>query len=356
MKPVALDNLRATLGLGVILSLLAGSCPLAAQPLASSAAITEPAACGTAALAPGEADAIARALHTWRDDHVTVATGGPIRVAFHVITARGEGDVPDQRLGDLIAELNRGFDGSGYRFELARVDRTEAPDWLHMTPGSAAERKAMATLAVDPAHHLNLYLCDPGNGLAGWASLPWSGPEASELQGVVIDQALFVEGATTGAGSVAVHQVGHYLGLMHEGREAAGGALAAAQVERVRSVVPVYRPSLFNPTSPPDPIGPEISPQEGAEPEDGRVLAYRGAFPNPFRAETAIRFTMPSSQPVSLRIYSVTGQLVRTLVDATLPAGDHSAMFRADGLPSGAYFAVLRAGRVQMTRTLMLVR
>jgi hypothetical protein len=31
-------------------------------------------------------------------------------------------------------------------------------------------------------------------------------------------------------------------------------------------------------------------------------------------------------------------------------------MFRADGLPSGAYFAVLRAGSVQMSRTLMLVR
>ena len=73
-------------------------------------------------------------------------------------------------------------------------------------------------------------------------------------------------------------------------------------------------------------------------------------------AETALRFTLPGSQPVSLRIYSVTGQLVRTLVDATLPPGDHSAMFRADDLPSGAYFAVLRAGQVQMSRTLMLVR
>jgi hypothetical protein len=86
------------------------------------------------------------------------------------------------------------------------------------------------------------------------------------------------------------------------------------------------------------------------------VLAYRGAVPNPFRAETALRFTLPTSQQVSLRVYSVTGQLVRTLVDATLPTGDHSAMFRAGDLPSGAYFAVLRAGSVQMTRTLMLIR
>jgi hypothetical protein len=31
-------------------------------------------------------------------------------------------------------------------------------------------------------------------------------------------------------------------------------------------------------------------------------------------------------------------------------------MFRAEGLPSGAYFAVLKAGSVQMNRTLMLIR
>jgi Secretion system C-terminal sorting domain len=125
----------------------------------------------------------------------------------------------------------------------------------------------------------------------------------------------------------------------------------------MRAIVPVYRPSLF--TTPRAALGqsvPEISPSAGAEPEDGRVLSFRGSFPNPFRAETALRFTLPSSQVVSLRIYSVTGQLVRTLVDATLPAGDHSAMFRAEGLPSGAYFAVLKAGSVQMNRTLMLIR
>ncbi|MBI3538844.1 MAG: T9SS type A sorting domain-containing protein, partial [Candidatus Eisenbacteria bacterium] len=87
-----------------------------------------------------------------------------------------------------------------------------------------------------------------------------------------------------------------------------------------------------------------------------RVLAYRGGMPNPFRGETAIRFTLPASGPVSLKVYSVTGQLVRTLLDAQLPPGDHSAMFTAGDLPSGVYFSVLRAGGVQMSRALVLVK
>jgi hypothetical protein len=120
--------------------------------------------------------------------------------------------------------------------------------------------------------------------------------------------------------------------------------------------VPVYRPSLFSEPAPPSVARPEITPGAGAEPEEGRVLAYRGAFPNPFRAETAIRWTLPASAEVSLRVYSVTGQLARTLVEAQLPPGDHSAMFRAGDLPSGAYFAVLTVGRVQMSRTLVLIR
>ena len=351
MRPGTFGKLRATMGLGSVCSLLLAASPAAAQArkpapeiLATGPALSVARAakfCGTASATPAEAQAVQAALERWQDEHL-VAAGGTIRVAFHVITARGEGEVSDQRLVELIGELNRAYATSGYRFELARIDRTDEPSWFRMTPGSSRERRAKQELAVEPAHHLNIYTCAAGDDLAGWASLPWSSPEGGALQGVVLDH------ATLGA---AVHQVGHYLGLAHDTARS-----GADPVERMRTMVQVYRPSLFNPTPSPALGRPEISPQAGADPEDGRVLSYRGAFPNPFREETALRFTLPTSQVVSLRVYSVTGQLVRTLVDAALPPGDHSAMFRADGLPSGAYFAVLRAGNVHMSRTLMLVR
>jgi hypothetical protein len=321
--------------------------------------------CGTDAPTVDETQGVQSTLARWRDENLGVnlgvAPGGTIRVAIHVITARGEGNVSDAQLAWLLLALNHDYATSGYRFELSSVDRTEEAGWFHMTPGSGKERKAKQTLAIDPARHLNLYVCGLGQSLLGWASFPWAAPEDHYLQGVVIDPAAFsgpsAASAASAAPRIASHEVAHYLGLLPAEGEEAPTAFGRDQIERMRAIVPVYRPSLFTaPRTAAEEATPEISPSAGAEPEEGRVLSFRGTFPNPFRAETALRFTLPASQVVSLRIYSVTGQLVRTLVDATLPAGDHSAMFRAEGLPSGAYFAVLKAGSVQMSRTLMLIR
>jgi hypothetical protein len=325
--------------------------------------------CGTPEASLGETEGVQTALRRWVDESPTPPSGGTIRIAVHVITGDGEGNVSDSQIAEQILELNRDFANTGYRFELSTVERTENAGWFRMTPGSGRERQAKQALAIDPAHRLNLYTCSPGQSLFGWASLPWSSPEADPIHGVVIDYALLPGGnAPRMLAGTASHQVGHYLGLLHDA-DGAGAATAtgeaagirfagftAAARERIRAIVPVYRPSLTDEPAARADSGPEIVPGAGAEPEDGRVLSYRGAFPNPFHAETALRFTLPASAAVSLRIYSVTGQLVRTLVDAQLPPGDHSAMFRADDLPSGAYFAVLRAGRVQMNRTLMLIR
>jgi pregnancy-associated plasma protein-A len=360
-------------------------------------------ACGTPEALPAETEGVRLTLRRWVEENAAVSRGGTIRVAFHVITSKGEGDLSDAQIADQMQELNRNFAGSGYRFELVRVDRTEDQGWFRMIPGSGAERRAKQALAVEPARHLNIYVCKPGQNLLGWAYLPWAAPEEHYIHGIVVDYTSLPGGeAPYDLGRTATHEVGHYLGLFHtfqRGCTAPGDEVddtpfeatpafgceigrntcpapgddpvtnymdysddacyeefSAGQQDRMHAIVSVYKPSLFSQPIARAALKPEISPTAGAEPEEGRVLSYRGGFPNPFRAETAIRFTLPTSQPVSLRIYSVTGQLVRTLVDTSLPPGDHSAMFRAGGLPSGAYFAVLKAGHVQMSRTLMLVR
>lgn len=307
--------------------------------------------CATPDMAQGEVEGVDFALRRWHDEATARPAQGTVRVDVHVITARGEGNVTDAQVAALIGRLNSIYTGTGYVFRLASLDRTENPAWFKMTPASGKERQAKRSLAIDPAHHLNLYVCGPAQ-VFGWATYPWSAPEGDDIHGVVIHYASLSAGETLGF--TAAHEVGHYLGLNHDDYNPFGLDLSWA--ERMQSIVPVFRPSLFNAPVAPAALAPEIVPGVGSEPEEGRVLAYRGAFPNPFRAETALRFTLPTRQLVSLRIYSVTGQLVRTLVDATLPPGDHSAMFRADDLPSGAYFALLRVGKVQMSRTVMLVR
>ena len=59
---------------------------------------------------------------------------------------------------------------------------------------------------------------------------------------------------------------------------------------------------------------------------------------------------------MSLRVYNVAGQLVETVVDGTLSAGEHSARFAAKSLPSGMYFAQLKLGNGETVgRTVVLI-
>lgn len=80
------------------------------------------------------------------------------------------------------------------------------------------------------------------------------------------------------------------------------------------------------------------------------------AFPNPFNPMTTIRFDIPVGGRVRLEVYDVAGRVIRTLLDAALPAGSHEAVW--DGkdkagraMASGSYFARLSAnGRVETVR------
>lgn len=73
------------------------------------------------------------------------------------------------------------------------------------------------------------------------------------------------------------------------------------------------------------------------------------SFPNPTTTTSSIAFGLP--QPggaVSLRVYSASGRLVRTLVNASLPPGHHSAAWdrrddRGEVVASGIYFYRLEA-------------
>ncbi|GEM_PF-1933188 len=66
-------------------------------------------------------------------------------------------------------------------------------------------------------------------------------------------------------------------------------------------------------------------------------------FPNPFNPSTTITFTLPVDAVVSLDVFNVLGQRVALLVDGTMSAGYHSAVFDAWDLSSGMYFYRLTA-------------
>lgn len=60
-------------------------------------------------------------------------------------------------------------------------------------------------------------------------------------------------------------------------------------------------------------------------------------FPNPFNPSTKIRFSLGSESDVKIEVYNLLGELVQTLINNKIAAGNHEITFESDGLPSGIY-------------------
>jgi hypothetical protein len=83
--------------------------------------------------------------------------------------------------------------------------------------------------------------------------------------------------------------------------------------------------------------------------------------PNPFNPTTTIGFTLEESGHVSLRIYDISGGLIRTVVDEPMGPGTHSKEWdgrNSNGEPvsSGIYFYRLTAGKQTLTRKAVLLK
>jgi len=78
--------------------------------------------------------------------------------------------------------------------------------------------------------------------------------------------------------------------------------------------------------------------------------------PNPFNPQTTISYSLAAPAHVRVDVFSVAGQLVRTLVDESQPAGRYSVPFDATGLSSGVYFCRMVAGDVTVQKKMVLLK
>ncbi|HTO93947.1 MAG TPA: T9SS type A sorting domain-containing protein, partial [Bacteroidota bacterium] len=69
-----------------------------------------------------------------------------------------------------------------------------------------------------------------------------------------------------------------------------------------------------------------------------------------------IGYRLPAWEHVSLTLYNILGQRVRTLVDADQAPGEHKVQFNGTGLASGVYFYRLHAGNFVQTRKFIMVK
>ena len=85
-------------------------------------------------------------------------------------------------------------------------------------------------------------------------------------------------------------------------------------------------------------------------------FALKSGYPNPFRQSTTISFTLPGTEQVTLEVFDMLGRHIETLVDGQMSAGTHDVRMDARDLPAGLYMYRLSGQRVDLSKTVLLVR
>lgn len=114
----------------------------------------------------------------------------------------------------------------------------------------------------------------------------------------------------------------------------------------------------WNETLSPDSFQFTIDSPVGVEDRQTRPFSFRldQNYPNPFNPQTTFRFSVPENGLVTLKIYDVLGRDIATLVNETMPLGEHTVTWDATGVASGVYLYRLSHEGRSYTRRLLLLR
>ena len=98
--------------------------------------------------------------------------------------------------------------------------------------------------------------------------------------------------------------------------------------------------------------------QEGNTPD---AYELGNAYPNPFNPETTIRFSLPWSVDVKVDVFNDQGQLVRTLVDETLNAGQFEVTWDGKNdaghqVASGVYIYKINAPNLSLSKKVTFLK
>jgi hypothetical protein len=96
----------------------------------------------------------------------------------------------------------------------------------------------------------------------------------------------------------------------------------------------------------------EVALTDGQQPV---VFALKQNYPNPFNPTTTIQFSLPAEAATQLQVFNLSGQLVSSLVNKTLPAGKHHVTWFSHENPSGVYFYQLTTPFGEDVRKMILL-
>ncbi len=86
-----------------------------------------------------------------------------------------------------------------------------------------------------------------------------------------------------------------------------------------------------------------------------------GNYPNPFNPQTEISYDMKNDEQVSIEIFNVKGEKIKTLVNTKVKAGNHKVTWLGDdeygkNVTSGVYFYRMKSGKYSASKKMILLK
>ena len=253
----------------------------------------------------------------------------------------------------------------------------------------------------DRNRYLNIYVCNLGGGLLGYAQFP-GGPDSTD--GAVILYTAFGTNGTVNPpydkGRTTTHEVGHWFNLIHiwgdepncaqddevadtplQGTSSSGcpsfpftdacsstspgimfmnymdysddacmNLFTIGQSVRMNAALNGPRASLLN-SNGCVPIG--ITPLSNETPSE---FILKQNYPNPFNPSTKIGFTIASESSVKIAVYDIKGNLVEQLVNQNMKPGTYNVDWNATDYSSGVYLYKIETGKFSITKKMVLMK
>lgn len=237
-----------------------------------------------------------------------------------------------------------------------RRDTSTVPGTLEL-PGLSS----VVWVSDEPAGSAIDFAAAPWTGQVSLPEIPWSdafvveigtssnGADFTPSGAEALVGSDYVEAFTTNAAAVSV-SAGHYLALRITNTTEWPYTVTTGGCHTY-----VSSPGMN------DPLWPIGWTSDAPEPVSSDLWLGQNV-PNPFNPTTRIDFMLPQATTVSLRVYDLTGRLVRTVLNGDrLAAGHHEAIWngRDDGdraAAAGVYLYRLEAGAVRTSRCMTLVK